>query len=71
MVHCLFPRVKEHIQENNRKPVYSIERILLDLIPLQHCIIIYMKAQLTLTNPEMHKMKKKRENAFTTHLFVS
>lgn len=44
---CLFSKVKENIQENNRKPFYTSERILLDLIPLQHRLIIYMKAELT------------------------
>jgi hypothetical protein len=50
-VYCLFSRVKETIQENNRKLVYSLERILLNLIPLHHCLLIYMKAELPPDKP--------------------
>lgn len=48
---CLFSRVKENIQENNRKSVYSSERTLFGLSPLQHDIIIYMKAELIPAKP--------------------
>lgn len=52
MVHCcLFSKVKENIQENIRKPVYSLEIILLDLIPSLHCTIIYIKTELTPAKP--------------------
>lgn len=48
---CLFSRVKENIQENNRKSVYSSVRTLFGLSPFQHDIIIYMKAELTSAKP--------------------
>lgn len=48
---CLFSRVKENIQENNRKSVYSSTRTLLGLSPFQHYIIMYMKVELTSAKP--------------------